>query len=130
MHVALVVDGRTADDVARRQEGTMSKLSPLQTIKRDFNSKKDLVDKLVGAVERFEDEDDAAFRSRLMSVSNKKLLRLHATSQRVASEFGTKEKLVDAIVTLKFSKSNDDFKTKLMGYRIGRLLDLHSSLAG
>jgi len=108
----------------------MSKLSPLQTIKRDFNSKKDLVDKLVGAVERFEDEDDAAFRSRLMSVSNKKLLRLHATSQRVASEFGTKEKLVDAIVTLKFSKSNDDFKTKLMGYRIGRLLDLHSSLAG
>jgi hypothetical protein len=33
-------------------------------------------------------------------------------------------------VTLKFSKPNDDFKGKLMGYRIGRLLDLHSSFAG
>jgi hypothetical protein len=129
MHVALAVDGRAVDDVTRYKERPMSNLSPLQIIKRDFESKKGLVDKLVGQLERFEDEDDAAFRARLMSVSNKKLLRLHATAQRVSNDFGSKENLVDAIVTLKFSKPNNDFKTKLMGHHVGRLLDLHTSLS-
>lgn len=107
----------------------MSKLSPLQIVKRDFNSKAALVDQLVSRLERFEDEEADAFRARLMSVSNKKLLKLNAASKRVESEFGDKEKLVDAIVSLKFTKPNADYKTRLMRHQISRLLDLHGSLS-
>lgn len=107
----------------------MAKLSPLQIVKRDFGSKEKLVDKLAGSIiERIEGEGDDDFRQRLLSISNKKLLRLNAVSTRVSSDFGGKEGLVDAIVGMKFTKPNADYKTKLMTFKITRLVDLHDSL--
>ena len=108
----------------------MSKPTPLQRVKSTYGSKESLVDQLVDRLERFDDEGTDAFRARLMQVSNKKLLRLMDVQTRLESEFGNKETLVDRIIQFKNPKQANDqpFKTKLMGYRITRLLDLHDSL--
>ena len=91
--------GERSDDVVELKECEMSKLSPLQIVKRDFQSKENLVDNLVSRLERFEDEEEGAFRERLLLVSNRKLLKLHKAATKVEA-FGGKEKLVDAIVDL------------------------------
>ncbi len=107
----------------------MAKQSPLQIVKEKFGSKEKLVEALVNTLEKNDGESAEDFQARLLSVSNKKLLRLHATQERVSSEFGNKETLVDKIVALKFDKPNADYKAKLMKYRVTRLLDLHTSFA-
>lgn len=107
----------------------MAQLSPLQRVKRDFGTKEALVDQLVDRAERYDDESSDDFRGRLRRVSNKKLLRLHAVTQRLASDFGGKDALVDAIATLKFpGKGDPDFRASIVGFRASRLLDLHDSL--
>ncbi len=104
--------------------------TPLQRVKKQFGSKEALVDQLVDQLERKDGENGDDFRMRLLSVSNKKLLRLHAINSRVVEEFRGKEGLVDRIVALKFThgKGDADYKTKLMSYQITRLLDVHDSL--
>lgn len=108
----------------------MIKLSPLQIVKRDFESKENLVDKLVDGFDAREGESTEDFRKRLLAVSNKKLLRLFKVKNRMAEEFGgDKGKLVDAIVGFKFNgKGDNDYRTKIGGYQAARLLDLHDSL--
>ncbi|MEO1272249.1 MAG: hypothetical protein AAFX99_29485 [Myxococcota bacterium] len=108
----------------------MSKPSPLQRVKGSYESKENLVNQLVEKLERFEDESSDAFKARLMRVSNKKLLRLMEIQQRLESEFGSKETLVDRIIQFKNPKQATDqpFKDKLMSYRVTRLLDMHDSL--
>jgi hypothetical protein len=107
----------------------MANLSPLQLVKRDHGSKHGLVDKLVDRAERYDDESGDEFRTRLRRVSNKKLLRLHAATERLASDFSSKEALIDAIAALKFpGKGNPDFRASITGFRVTRLLDLHDSL--
>lgn len=107
----------------------MAKASPLQQVKASFGGKEQLVDAIVSlGLEHREGEDAQAFRQRLLTVSNGKLLRLHARQSRLKSDFGGKESLVDAIVGMKFTKPNNDYKVKLMSQQITRLLDLHDSL--
>jgi hypothetical protein len=104
----------------------MSKQSPLQQVKDKFGDKEKLVEALVGTLERLDGEGDDDFRARLLSVSNKKLLRLHRAQARV-TELGGKEGLVEKIAG--FKNGDADYKRKLMGQRITRLLDLHDGLA-
>ena len=109
----------------------MAKLSPLQIVKRDHGSKDALVEKLVDRVDRYDDESNDDFRRRLRSVSNQKLLRLHAVADRVSSQFNNKEGLVAAIVGLKApGKGDADYGTWLQGQRITKLLSIHDGLAG
>ncbi len=105
----------------------MANIHPHQIVKGKYGSKENLVDQLTGKLERIQDETDEAFKARLLTVSNKKLLRLTTAADRVAGDFGTKDNLLDAIVGFKFSKPNADYRAKLAGYRITRLLDLHDS---
>lgn len=107
----------------------MSKMTPLQQLTSQHGSKAELIDKLVGKLETFEDEDGDAFRARLTKISNKKLLRLHAATTRVESEFGNKANLVDAVIKLaRPAQINDGhYKAKLQQYQITRLLDMHDS---
>jgi hypothetical protein len=106
----------------------MSNLSPLQIVKRDFGSKDALVEKLVDRVERYDDESSDDFRRRLRAVSNRKLLRLNAASDRLERDFTNKEGLVAAIVGLQAKgKGDGDRGAALSTQRVTRLLDLHDS---
>ena len=109
----------------------MIKQNPIERVKREFQSKEDLVDRLVDRLERGEDETTEDFRTRLRTVSNRKLLRLWDIANRLDAEFGNKEALVDALVGLKFThgRGDADYRKKLMTHKASRLLDLHDSLS-
>jgi hypothetical protein len=104
----------------------MSK-SPLTTVKEKFGDK----EKLVAAVEKFTGEDLWLGRTNegkgLSHVSNAKLLRLHATFSAVKEKFGTRAKLIDAIVTLEKRTKDEGFKTRISAYPVPRLWDMYKS---
>ena len=52
--------------------------TPLQTVKEKFGSKEQLVSQLVSKLEALEGESKDDFKARLLTVSNRKLLRLYA----------------------------------------------------
>lgn len=105
------------------------KKTPLQVVKEEHGGKVALADKLIPMLDRREDEDDEEFTRRIRTASNKKLLRLWTAEQRVKSDFGSKEGLVDKIVELKFGRSNDAYRAKIARFAKTRLLDLHDQLA-
>lgn len=104
------------------------KETPLATIKRLHGSKEKLVDSLVATLAKEnEDENEAELKQRLMTVSNKKLLRL-ADSMRILKEkYGNKDKLVQAVSTAKGKTKDQDYTNKLRSYSVHRLLDMARS---
>jgi hypothetical protein len=86
----------------------------------------------VEAVEKFTGEDLWVGRTSkdkgLAHVSNAKLLRLHATFSAVKEKFGTRAKLIDAIVTLEKRTKDDGYKARLGAYPVPRLWDLFQSV--
>ena len=52
--------------------------TPLQTVKEKFGSKEQLVSQLVAKLQPLEGESKDEFKARLLTVSNRKLLRLQA----------------------------------------------------
>jgi hypothetical protein len=105
------------------------KTSPLQQVKGQFGDKA----KLVGAVQALATESlwlDRVNADRgLSKVSNAKLLRLHAALSRAKQEFGSREKLVGAVLALVKRGTDAGYKSRLSGYPLPRLLDLHDSLS-
>ncbi len=102
----------------------MSKLSPLARVKADHGSKADLAKKVAAILDRPESEDAAAFETRVSHMSNAQLLRLLAASSFVGTKFGTKEKLVAAIVSARFVGGNEDYTNKISGFTLPKLIDL------
>ncbi len=104
----------------------MSK-SPLAITKEKFGDKA----KLIAAVEALATDDLWLKRTRkeegLEHVSNAKLLRLHATFSAVKDQFGTREKLVSAILDLEKRGKDDGYKSRLTAYPVPRLFDLYKS---
>jgi hypothetical protein len=104
----------------------MSK-SPLATVKEKFGDK----EKLIAAVEKFTGEDlwlgRTSDKKGLAHVSNAKLLRLHATFTAVKEKFGTRAKLVDAIITLEKRTKDEGYKTRISAYPVPRLWDMYKS---
>jgi hypothetical protein len=102
----------------------------MDLVKSQHGTKAQLAEKLVGLLDRHEGESDDELRTRIGRASNKQLLRLWAAEQKVKEAHGSKDKLVDAIVSLKFPgpKGNADFRAKLASYTKTHLLDLHGSL--
>jgi hypothetical protein len=80
-------------------------------------------------LDRRDGETEKEFAARIQGASNKQLLRLSAVEEKVASTFGSKDALVDAIVALKFGKPNPDYKSKLSTFTKAKLLDLHGSFS-
>jgi hypothetical protein len=101
--------------------------SPLAQVKEAFGDKK----KLVEAVEKFTGEDLWLGRTNkdkgLAHVSNAKLLKLHATFSQVKEKFGTRFKLVDAILALENRAKDEGFRTRLLAYPVPRLWDTYKS---
>lgn len=104
--------------------------TPLHTVKDKFGSKEALVDALMPLLERNDDESDTEFKDRLMRVSNRKLLRLHERADTLRDGFGSRDKLVDAILDLRGSKgqNRDDQQRALLRQSTGRLLSTHWGL--
>lgn len=102
----------------------MAKLSPLARVKAEHGSKAELAKKVAAILDRPEGEDAAAFEARVSHMSNAQLLRLLAAHNFVQTKFGSKEKLVAAIVTTRFPGGNEDYSNKISGFTLPKLIDL------
>jgi hypothetical protein len=104
------------------------KTSPIQQVKANYGDKA----KLVSALQAL--ATDALWLDRVNSgkglakVSNAKLLRLHAALSRAKEQFGSREALIGAVLTLGKRGKDEGYKARLEGYAVPRLLDLHDSL--
>ena len=105
------------------------KTSPLKAMTERFGDKQ----KLVSAVQKLITDELWLARVNeekgLDRVSNRKLLRLHDTLSRVKKDFGSRTKLIDAILTLMKRQKDDGLRGRLQAFPTPRLLDLHSSTA-
>jgi hypothetical protein len=109
----------------------MAKKTPVQIVRERFGSKEKLVGELVGILERPDGQSDEDFKARLLRVTNSQLLRLHAVETRVREQFGSKEKLADAVYgQRRTGKADKDFRTRLGGLRKAQLLDKFLAAAG
>ena len=105
--------------------------SPLAIVKEKFGDKA----KLVEAVKAFGSEDlwlgrtaaDRGGDRGLSHVSNAKLLRLHAIFSEVKEKFGTRDKLVDEILTAENRSKDADYKKGLLAHPVPRLYDIYKS---
>jgi hypothetical protein len=103
----------------------MANKSPLARVKEEHGSKAELAKKVLGILERPEDEEEAAdFQHRVETMSNRKLLRLWDAQQLLDSKFGSKSELAQAITKAKFSGGNADYERKISGFTLPKLLDL------
>jgi len=107
----------------------MSTKSPLARVKEQFGDK----EKLVAAVEKLGGDDLWVARTNenkgLAHVSNAKLLRLHSVLSEVKEKFGTREKLVDAILELEKRTKDAGYKQRLSTWPVPRLYDTYRSTA-
>jgi hypothetical protein len=109
----------------------MAGKSPLATVKEKFGDK----DKLVEAVKAFMTDDlwvkrtaqDRGKERGIEYVSNAKLLRLHATFSEVKEKFGTRDKLIDAILDLEKRAKDAGYRKRLEAQPVPRLYDAYKS---
>jgi len=105
------------------------KSTPLSQVKERFGDKA----KLVEAVRKL--TTDALWLDRLNedkgleSVSNAKLLRLHDLLSAVKKDFGSRDKLVAAILELGKRAKDGDYKAKLLKLSTPRLVDMQRTSA-
>jgi hypothetical protein len=101
--------------------------TPLAAVKEKFGDKA----ALVAALEKLTADDLWVSRTNkdkgLVHVSNAKLLRLHATFTEVKGKFGTRDKLVDAILELGKRSKDAAFREKLSAWPVPRLYDAYKS---
>jgi hypothetical protein len=107
----------------------MSSKTPLARVKETFGDK----EKLVAALEKLTGDDLWVKRTNeskgLAHVSNAKLLKLHATFTEVKEKFGTREKLIDAILELEKRTKDAGYKQRLSAWPVPRLYDAYKSTA-
>ena len=101
--------------------------SPLAIVKEKFGDK----EKLVAAVEKLAGEDLWVSRTNkekgLAHVSNAKLVRLYETFTAVKEKFGTRAKLIDAILEVEKRAKDEGYKQHLSAFPVPRLWDLYKS---
>jgi hypothetical protein len=107
----------------------MAAKTPLARMKDQFGDKA----KLVAALEKLAGADLWVARTNeskgLAHVSNAKLLRLHATFTEVKEKFGTRDKLVAAVLDLEKRSKDTGMQHKLSTWPVPRLLDAYKSAA-
>jgi hypothetical protein len=103
--------------------------SPLARVKEKFGDKA----KLVESLEKLTGDELWVARTNkdkgLAHVSNAKLLRLHALFSEVKEKFGTREKLIDALLELEQRTKDVGFRQKISAWPVPRLYDSYKSLA-
>jgi hypothetical protein len=107
----------------------MTTKNPLALVKEQFGDKA----KLVAAVEKFTGDDLWVARTNkdkgLAHVSNAKLLRLHVTFTEVKAKFGTRDKLIDAILEQQKRTKDAGLRQRLSLWPVPRLYDAYKSAA-
>ena len=104
--------------------------TPLAVVTEKFGDKA----KLVAELEKFTKDDDL-WVSRtnadkgLKHVSNAKLVKLHRTFSEVKEKFGTRAKLIDAILEVEKRTKDEGYKTRLGNFPVPRLYDMYKSAA-
>jgi hypothetical protein len=103
------------------------KKSPVAAVKERFQSK----DKLVEAVQKLATADlwldRVSGEKGLAKVSNHKLLKLHETLTDASKRFGSRDKLISAILELKKRTKDAGYGARLKKAGLPELLDLHQS---
>lgn len=107
--------------------------TPQTKLKSKFDSK----EKLVAAVKALTSDElwvprlnkDRGGSKGLAQVSNAKLLKLHATFSTVQSQFGTRAKLIDAVLEVEGRSKDGGYRTRLEAYAVPRLFDLYTAKA-
>jgi hypothetical protein len=101
------------------------KKPPLRLVKDSFQSK----EKLVEAVQKLATADlwiDRVNSEKgLARVANGKLVRLHAILTDAKQRFGSRDKLIAAILDLEKRSKDAGYKARLEQYPLPRLLDTH-----
>jgi|SRR5688572_5323363 len=101
------------------------KKPPLRLVKDSFQSK----EKLVEAVQKLATADlwiDRVNSEKgLARVANGKLVRLHAILTDAKQRFGSRDKLIAAILELEKRSKDAGYKARLEQYPLPRLLDAH-----
>jgi hypothetical protein len=107
----------------------MAANEPLARVKEQFGDKA----KLVASLEKLTTEDLWVSRTNknkgLEHVSNAKLLRLHAVFSEVKEKFGTRDKLIDAILELEKRTKDSGWRERLASWPVPRLYDAYKSAA-
>ncbi|MGH7269191.1 MAG: hypothetical protein ACREJ3_02070 [Polyangiaceae bacterium] len=105
----------------------MAKSTPLAIVKDKFGEKA----KLVEAIEKLTEGTLWVARTNkdkgLAHVSNAKLLRLFATFTEVKEKFGTREKLVDALLDLEKRSKDTGLRQRFSAWPVPRLYDAYKS---
>jgi hypothetical protein len=103
------------------------KKSPLQLVKDRFGSKDKLVEELLGVLKKPAEMTKEQFKKVLKAQSNRKLVGLLEREKAIQARFGSREKMLDALVQARMGKARKEDK----GYRAhlekltnGRLYDL------
>ncbi len=107
--------------------------TPLATVKERFGSKSDLV----AAVEKFTKDDlwvsrlssDRNGRGGIKNISNAKLLRLHEAFTKAKEEFGSRAKLIDAILELDPKGRSPEYRRAFEDKSVLVLLGIQRELA-
>ncbi|HKY36090.1 MAG TPA: hypothetical protein VJN18_09135 [Polyangiaceae bacterium] len=103
------------------------KKSPVAVVRERFQSKEQLVE----AVQKLASSDLWLERvsggKGLAKVSNQKLLRLHDVLSDAKQRFGSRDKLISAILELKKRTKDAGYTAKIKQYALPQLLDLHQS---
>jgi hypothetical protein len=107
----------------------MAANEPLARVKEEFGDKA----KLVASLEKLTTEDLWVSRTNkdkgLAHVSNAKLLRLHAVFSEVKEKFGTRDKLIEAILELEKRTKDAGWRQRLASWPVPRLFDAYKSAA-
>ncbi len=102
--------------------------SPSQIVKDKFGDKQKLVD----AVKQFVNDDLWVGRENkdkgLARVSNAKLLRLLETFTAVQAKWGTRGKLIDAVVEASGRTKDQGYRASIQNWPVPRLFDAYKSL--
>src|SRR5688572_33286792 len=102
--------------------------TPLAAVQEKFGEKA----KLVAELEKIAKDDDL-WVSRtnagkgLAHVSNAKLIKLHRTFSEVKEKFGSRAKLIDAILEVQRRAKDEGYKTRISALPVLRLYDLYNT---
>lgn len=106
----------------------MSKLSPLQNVKKIYGSKDQLIGKVVELLTPADGESREDFTKRLKYVANAKLLRLAQVGEKI-KELGGRTALVAKLAELKGQAKDKDYTAMLGKLSLPRLLDTYQALS-
>ncbi len=106
----------------------MSKLSPLQSVKKLHGTKDQLVSKVLEMFTPAEGESREDYAKRLKYVANAKLLRLADIGANI-TKLGGAAALVTKVAELKGQAKDKDFVAKLATLPLPRLLETYQTLS-